>query len=164
MSVVTMLDVLHAVAERIGRLPELDYRAAYPGPNRIPASPFVVVREGVDVPTTYTKARAGEWLVLGSIEAIVLVEQVEGNARPRDEAKIDPIVPRLLSLFDGAPPNILMPDLPGHVDRIWHESRVRRGVLTYGQQGCYAAVIPMNAKFHTRAIDLDNELLPEVTP
>jgi hypothetical protein len=136
--------LLHAVADRVATLPGLTGGAHYPPGNAVPVSPVAMIRLSPLIPTT-VEPRFGEQLWLPMIDVVLLVASAEN--RPGDAARLDPLIPAVLDLFDagrGAQPL----DVPGHVDRIWHTAQVRRGAGPWGSTGyCHTAVITLDGKF-----------------
>lgn len=157
-------DLMTEIAAQIARIPGIEGRAYYPGPDKLEHSPTIVVRQSNERPTTYSKARLGLQVVTASVEVMVLVEKVEDGEKPRDEAKIDTLIAPILDLFDvsaeGGSVNARLPGLSGHVDRLWHDATVKRGTMKYGTQDCYAASITLDAMFKRRPTTITLEDTP----
>jgi len=140
--------LMQAIAERIAQIPDLP-GASYPALNAVPKSPWAMVRQSPQQPTRYTKGRAGVQVVLPMIEVVLLIEsQLD---KPREEARLDPLIAQVLDALslgpDGKAYDDLLPNLPGHVDRIWSDATVQRGTMKWGQQDCYAAAITLDGEF-----------------
>lgn len=151
-------DLLAAIAGRIdARKTALGIRGvSYPALNVVPDSPWVMVRLSLQQPSTIAKARAGLQVVSASIDLVALV--VSDPARPEDAARLDGLVEPLLDLFDananGGNVNTAFSGLlDEHVDRIWHEARIRRMAIEWGEAGfCHAVILTLDSQFQREAI------------
>lgn len=146
-------DLMAAYAGRVRLLPALA-GVSYPVENRVPASPWAMVKQSDQRPTEYEK-QAGRQLVRAFIDIVVLVESQEET--PREQTKIDTLVTPILDLFDanavGGNINNAFPDLPEPIDRVWLNATVQRYVSNWGQTGfCYAARITLDSTFKRQAI------------
>lgn len=156
---VTVPELMNAMVARLNRLPLL--AGASRSDNDFPSSPWAFVRESHQTPTRYDKARAGEQVVYPMIDVVILVKAQQDQLR--EETRVDPLIAQVLDLFDvnayGAV-NQMMPELTGHVDRVWHEAPVVRGAIKWGAFECFGAVITMDAKFHRKAVAIALEDAP----
>lgn len=157
-------DLLTEMATQIARLPALNGRAYYPARERVDQSPTVFLRMANDIPTRYTKARAGRQIVYPMIEIMVMVEKVLGPSKPQDEAKIDQLIGPILDMFDVTQGtdniNDRLPGLEGSVDRVWYDATIKRGVINLGVQECYGAIITVDPVFHRIAETVTLEAIP----
>lgn len=151
-------DVLTAIATVIdGHKAALGLEGvSYPARPDVPASPWLMVRQSLYVPTRVTKARAGLQVVQAGIDLVALVRD---HGDPGDAARIDGLPEALLDLFDanvnGGDVNAAFAGtgLTGSVDHIWVEALVRRMALQWFEAGpCHAAVITLDTEFQRRAI------------
>lgn len=149
-------DVMASIATRIAQIPTLP-GASYPALDRVPQSPWAMVRQSPQQPTRYVKARAGKVQVLPMIEVVLLI--VSDLNKPREEARLDPLIGQVLDALslgpDGDSYGVLMPDLPDHLDRVWDDATVQRGTMTWGKQECYAAAITVNPLFYRHALAME---------
>lgn len=138
--------------------------ASYPPLNRVPSSPWVMVRQSMTGITQVTKARAGQQVVSPAIDLVGLV--VANPLKPAEAARLDRILHPLLDLFDananGGNVNYAFSGLrdesgdriwKDNVDRIWNEAMVRRATVKWGESGdCHALVITLDAQFMRKAV------------
>lgn len=152
--------LMNAIVARLDLLPGL--AGASRSDNDFPASPWAFVRESHNTPTRYVKARAGVVEVLPMIDVVILVKSQMDQ--PREEVRIDPLIAQVLDLFDlratGGTVNDLMDELPGHVDRVWHDASVVRGAIKWGQFECFGAVVTLDGKFMRTPATIDLEAAP----
>jgi len=149
-------DLMAAIATRIRLVPGIA-GVSYPMENRVPHSPWVMVKQSDQRLTVYEK-QAGRQVVHSFIDAIVLVKSQEET--PREQTRIDTLVTPILDLFDvnavGDNINLAFPELPGPVDRVWLNATVQRYASNWGSTGfCYAARITLDAQFKRQALPLE---------
>jgi len=150
-------DVLAAIAARIDQVKDaIGLRGvSYPALNTVPASPWLMVRQSVAIPSRVTKERAGLQVVHLSIDAVLLV--TSDAKRPSDAARLDGLGYQILDLFDanangGNVNNAFAGLLAEPVDRIWSAAPVRRMALEWGEAGyCHAAILTLDAEYKRRA-------------
>lgn len=130
--------------------------ASYPPLNRVPSSPWVMVRQSMTGITQVAKARAGQQVVSPAIDLVGLI--VADPRKPAEAARLDLILHPLLDLFDananGGNVNYAFSGLlDDNVDRIWNEAMVRRATVKWGESGdCHALVITLDAQFMRKAV------------
>lgn len=141
---------IDAVKDRLG-LQGVDY----PARNTFPASPWLMIRQSLVLPSTVEKGRAGVQVVRPRVDLVALV--ASDPKRPGDAARLDGLVDPLLDLFDananGGNVNAAFAGLlDDTIERVWHEARVRRAVMEWGEVGyCHAAIITLDSEYRRRA-------------
>lgn len=146
-------DLMRAIADRIDEHKDaIGLRGvSYPATNTVEASPWAMVRRSSVFPSTVEKARLGQQVHLPMIDIVVLV--TSDPRRPGDAARLDAIEAPLLDLFDasanGGNVGTILPDLDGHVDRVWDAiPGIRVLPLEWGEAGyCHALIVTFNAKY-----------------
>lgn len=146
--------VMAAIADRLGGIPGLVAGASYPPENHVPASPWIMVRQG-DEPALVEK-RPGRSLVTAYVDVLVLVASSEDT--PRDQARLDGIPEVILDAFDasltGGSAEELVPSLEtpsgAVLNRLWTDATISRAVVRWGTQFCYAAVVRLDVQYERR--------------
>jgi hypothetical protein len=146
-------DIMHAIAEYLDSLKATlgIEGVAYPAPNSIPASPYVVLLDGnTEGPSVYERMFNGQE-VQARITIRILVKSQKD--RPREASRIDTLIAPVLDALDpqkhgGSANHILTGDDLGHIDRIWDRATVVRGSTEeYAGEFCYAADIGLDPYF-----------------
>lgn len=145
-------DVMHAIANRLDSLKAVLGVAgvAYPAPNSIPASPYIVLLDGnTEGPSVYQRGFDGHE-VQARITIRILVKSHKDW--PREASRIDALIAPVLDALDpsmhGGSANHILTDLDGHLDRIWDRATVIRGSTEeYAGEFCYAADIGLDPYF-----------------
>lgn len=153
-------DLLEAIAAVIDAKKDaigLTGGAHYPALNTVPVSPIAFVRTSRYLPSTIEKPRAGQQRARLGIDVLLLVRSSE--RRPQDAARLDGLIEPILDLFDanlyGGNVNGAFAghNLPGNVERVWHEAVLRTMPIDYGEAGyCHAAILTLDAEFARKAV------------
>jgi hypothetical protein len=145
-------DIMHAIAAHLDSIKGTLGIAgvAYPAPNSIPASPYVVLLDGnTEGPSVYERMFDGHE-VQARITIRILVKSQRD--RPREASRIDTLIGPVLDALDpqkhGGSANHILTGLTGHLDRIWDRATVVRGSTEeYAGEFCYAADIGIDPYF-----------------
>lgn len=140
--------LLRAMALRIAAVPGVG-AAHYPAPDTLNRFPVVVLYWGSDVDTTIERAGSDVSLWLPAIKAQVMGPRT-GDSTPKEFATIDNVLTPIVDAFDTGPDgggvSRILPDLPGHVDRVM-VTRIRPTLLiTYAGHVHYAAELYFSVK------------------
>lgn len=128
---------------------------SYPPENRVPRSPWLMIRQSITGTTQVTKERAGLQVVKPAIDLVALV--TADPKKPADASRLDKIQHPLLDLFDananGGNVNYAFSGvLDESITRVWNEALVRRGIIPWGESGdCHALIITLDSEFKRKA-------------
>lgn len=142
-------ELMTAMAARIRQVPKIG-PVHYPKPNRLDASPCVVITEGGPTagPTLIDRSSTDgqHWTARVTVSVLVTYQ----DETPREESRIDTLITPIVDAFDPVAwdgnINDALSMLSGQVDAIDPVS-VTRGATTYAGQPCYIAAIVFEARF-----------------
>lgn len=144
-------DLLTAIAAKVNTIPGLTGGAHYPALNVVERSPTAMIRLSPLQPTMPENARFGQQVWTIYVDVMLLVDSNE--TRPGDAARLDPLIPKVLDLFDPSSSTYSKDAVPSDVDRVWHTGQIRVGADNYGATGyCHFAIVTLDGKFHRRAV------------
>ena len=129
---------------------------SYPPLNRVPRSPWLMVRQSMTGQSVIAMASMGLQSVRPTIDLVALV--VADPKKPAESARLDAIPHPLLDLFDGkvngGNVNYAFEGLlDGTISRAWSEAVVRRATIPWGESGdCHALIITIDPEFQRKAI------------
>ena len=120
---------------------------SYPPLNHIPQSPWLMLRQARDDSGVFVQRTGAGQRVDVPVEAILLIT-AQGD-QPREEARLDPLVPQVVDTFDPGAWDMDIADMLGlessEIEHVFTEARFRREPVQWGQQECFAAYITFDA-------------------
>lgn len=143
-----MHELLTAMSKRLEAVDIPGLRGvSYPVIDRVPASPWVMLRQGENFPSVYTRTRGKGEQVSVQVEAVLLIASTPET--PRDQTALDRLIEPIIDTFDPQAWGMDIADLlkvnSSEIDHVFTIANVTRSQMEWGTQFCHAATIQFDA-------------------